>query len=92
MREFDGYRRVAVVVLTDDETYRARAKRREEADGKEVPDGAVVDMKGSYTPRTDSPTRHRAISLAPHDTTTVPLSLAPQPTSRCPRSARGWTT
>lgn len=46
MREFDGYRRVAVAIVTDDETFRDRLKRREEADGKEVPDPAIVDMKG----------------------------------------------
>lgn len=46
MREFDGYRRLAVVVVTDEETYLERQKKREEADGKEVPDGAVMDMKG----------------------------------------------
>lgn len=46
MREFDGYRRVAVVIVTDEETYLERQKKREEADGKEVPDGAVMDMKG----------------------------------------------
>lgn len=46
LREFDGYRRVAVVVVTDEETYLERQKKREEADGKEVPDGAVMDMKG----------------------------------------------
>ncbi|XP_013145418.1 PREDICTED: heterogeneous nuclear ribonucleoprotein U-like, partial [Papilio polytes] len=35
LREFDGYRRVAVVVVTDEDTYKERQKRREEADGKE---------------------------------------------------------
>ncbi|PZC82864.1 hypothetical protein B5X24_HaOG209307 [Helicoverpa armigera] len=49
LREFDGYRRVAVVIVTDDETYRDRQKRREEADGKEVPDGAIVDMKANFS-------------------------------------------
>ncbi|XP_041985735.1 heterogeneous nuclear ribonucleoprotein U-like protein 1 [Aricia agestis] len=49
LREFDGYRRVAVVVVTDAETYADRCRRREEADGKEVPDGAIVDMKANFT-------------------------------------------
>ncbi|XP_013178552.1 PREDICTED: heterogeneous nuclear ribonucleoprotein U-like protein 2 isoform X2 [Papilio xuthus] len=49
LREFDGYRRVAVVIVTDEETYKERHKRREEADGKEVPDGAIVDMKANFT-------------------------------------------
>ncbi|CAB3232572.1 unnamed protein product [Arctia plantaginis] len=48
LREFDGYRRVAVAIVTDDETYRDRHKRREEADGKEVPDPAIVDMKANF--------------------------------------------
>lgn len=56
LREFDGYRRVAVVIVTDDETYRERQKKREEADGKEVPDGAIVDMKGSYHETPNLPT------------------------------------
>lgn len=47
LREFDGYRRVCVVIVTDEDTYKERQKRREEADGKEVPDGAIMDMKGS---------------------------------------------
>lgn len=34
------------MIVTDDETYRDRHKRRQEADGKEVPDGAIVEMKG----------------------------------------------
>ncbi|XP_045540630.1 heterogeneous nuclear ribonucleoprotein U-like protein 1 [Papilio machaon] len=49
LREFDGYRRVAVVIVTDEDTYKERHKRREEADGKEVPDGAIVDMKANFT-------------------------------------------
>ncbi|XP_073965765.1 uncharacterized protein [Choristoneura fumiferana] len=47
LREFDGYRRVAVVIVPDQDTYSARQAQREQADGKEIPDGAVVDMKGS---------------------------------------------
>jgi hypothetical protein len=46
LKEFDGYRRVAVVVVTDSDTYRERFATRASADGKEVPDGAIVDMKG----------------------------------------------
>ncbi|XP_053620509.1 heterogeneous nuclear ribonucleoprotein U isoform X4 [Plodia interpunctella] len=49
LREFSGYKRIAVVIVTDEETYKERYKRREEADGKEVPDGAIVDMKANFT-------------------------------------------
>ncbi|KAL4707086.1 hypothetical protein ACJJTC_011412, partial [Scirpophaga incertulas] len=49
LKDFEGYRRVAIVIVTDDATYRERQRRREEADGKEVPDGAVVDMKANFT-------------------------------------------
>lgn len=46
LREFDGYRRVAVCVVVAEDEQRARASTREAADGKEVPDPAVTDMKG----------------------------------------------
>lgn len=46
LREFAGYRRVAVVIVTDEDTLRERASTREAADGKEVPDPAALDMKG----------------------------------------------
>lgn len=46
LREFDGYRRVAVCVVVADAVQRERSSTREAADGKEVPDPAVLDMKG----------------------------------------------
>lgn len=48
LRDFDGYRRIAVAVVADEETYKERCQRREIADGKEVPDPAILDMKGWY--------------------------------------------
>ncbi|GBP96284.1 Heterogeneous nuclear ribonucleoprotein U-like protein 1 [Eumeta japonica] len=48
LREFEGYRRVAVVVVPDEATYEERHKKREQADGKEVPDGAILDMKANF--------------------------------------------
>lgn len=46
LREFEGYKRIAVVVVPDQATFEERRKLREEAEGKEVPDGAVMEMKG----------------------------------------------
>lgn len=37
---------MAVVIVPDEATYEERQKQREEAEGKEVPDGAIMDMKG----------------------------------------------
>ncbi|XP_063370373.1 heterogeneous nuclear ribonucleoprotein U-like protein 2 [Cydia amplana] len=48
LREFDGYRRVAVVVVPDADTYAERSAKREQSDGKEVPDGAIMDMKANF--------------------------------------------
>lgn len=81
MREFDGYRRVAVVVIPDAPTYEERQKKREEADGKEVPDGAIMDMKGwsgrkqhrqkQLNPSTTTNTLHRE-TLSPAANFTLP--------------------
>lgn len=47
MREFNnGYKRTAVVIVPDETTYEERQRLREEKDGKDVPDGAVLEMKG----------------------------------------------
>ncbi|XP_028174586.1 heterogeneous nuclear ribonucleoprotein U-like protein 1, partial [Ostrinia furnacalis] len=48
LREFDGRRRVAVVVVPDEASHAARRARKDQADGKEVPDGAVLDMKANF--------------------------------------------
>lgn len=65
MREFDGYRRVAVVVVPEPAVFEERQKKREESDGKEVPDGAVMDMKG-WLDRRDRPrTSHADIAPMP---------------------------
>lgn len=46
MREFIGYKRTAVVIVPDETAYEERQRLREEKDGKDVPDGAVLEMKG----------------------------------------------
>lgn len=46
LREFEGYKRIAVCVVVAEDVQRERALTREAADGKEIPDPAVTDMKG----------------------------------------------
>lgn len=49
LREFGGYKRTAVVVVPDETTYETRQKQREQADGKDIPDGAILEMKANFT-------------------------------------------
>lgn len=81
LREFAGYRRVAVVIVTDEETLRERASTREAADGKEVPDPAALDMKGDRTGERRA-SRTFVFCFAIKMTSTVPLvvcALASEP-------------
>lgn len=48
MRGFEGFVRRAVVVVPTDEEFKRRSEKREAEEGKEVPDSAVLEMKGKY--------------------------------------------
>ena len=47
MRPFVGFKRKAVVVLPTDKVFRERIEKRTKEEGKEVPESAVLEMKGS---------------------------------------------
>ncbi len=46
MRPFEGMARRAVVIVPSEEDYKARVEAQEKAESKDVPDNAVMEMKG----------------------------------------------
>ena len=46
MRPFEGFQRKAIVIVPTDEEFKSRCAQREKEEGKEVPDSAVLEMKG----------------------------------------------
>lgn len=46
MRPFEGFQRKAIVIVPTDEDFKARVEKREKEEGKDVPDKAVLEMKG----------------------------------------------
>lgn len=54
MRSFEGFKRRAVIVVCGDEEQARRRTLQEAQDGKDVPNLAVYEMKGTYPPFTKS--------------------------------------
>ncbi|KAK3925467.1 Heterogeneous nuclear ribonucleoprotein U-like protein 1 [Frankliniella fusca] len=46
MRSFDGFKRRAIVIVPADDEFQRRVAKREAEEGKDVPDSAVLEMKG----------------------------------------------
>lgn len=46
MRPFEGFQRKAIVIVPEDEEFKRRCEQREKEEGKDVPDSAVLEMKG----------------------------------------------
>lgn len=46
MTPFEGFQRKAVVVVPTDEEFKRRISQREKEEGKEIPEKAVLEMKG----------------------------------------------
>ena len=47
MQPFEGFQRKAVVVLPTDEVFKERVKERATEEGKDIPESAVLEMKGN---------------------------------------------
>ena len=48
MTGFYGFHRRAVVICPSDDDLKARTAKREKEEGKDVPDSAVLEMKGDF--------------------------------------------
>ena len=46
MKGFVGFKRRAIVIVPTDEEFKQRIEKREKEEGKDVPDAAVLEMKG----------------------------------------------
>jgi len=77
MRGFEGFVRRAVVIVPEDEELKARTAKREEEEGKDVPDSALLEMKGLLSPGTSSNlTLYRYLDLRLHSAQRAgPLAL-----------------
>lgn len=43
---FEGFQRKAVVIVPTDEDYKSRCEAQAKEEGKDVPEKAVIEMKG----------------------------------------------
>lgn len=48
MKSFEGFKRRAVVIVPADDEFQSRVAKREAEEGKDVPDTAVLEMKGGF--------------------------------------------
>lgn len=48
MKCFDGFKRRAIVIVPADDEFQRRVAKREAEEGKDVPDHAVLEMKGGF--------------------------------------------
>lgn len=48
MRGFEGFVRRAVVIVPTDEELKSRTAKLEAEEGKDVPDSAILEMKGLF--------------------------------------------
>lgn len=49
MRPFEGFSSKAIVLVPTDEEFKKRIEKRTKEEGKDVPDHAVLEMKGRGT-------------------------------------------
>ncbi|GIY39085.1 heterogeneous nuclear ribonucleoprotein U-like protein 1 [Caerostris extrusa] len=48
MRNFEGFKRIAVVVLPTNAEYKRRCNKRDQEEGKDIPDSAINEMKANF--------------------------------------------
>ena len=78
MRPFEGFQRKAVVICPTDEDLRERTVRRTDEEGKDVPDHAVLEMKGGggSQNRSSPPLRSAFGADEPQRSPELPLGAA----------------
>ena len=58
VRPFEGMIRKAIVIVPSDEDYKARIEAQEKEETKDVPDNAVMEMKGIAKEKLTIPLPH----------------------------------